>query len=610
MDGKGRLVNAELERGRDWRRKLLEGGAGAGGGQGSGVVSCPNYRAEKATYVSSLHTAFFALRQLITHPRFLFHCSRPKKHRVTGTFATVCRHNHIRSAIMVDTPGEGYEYTHLSVRKMLHESGQMPLTAVFGAAPSPLRPPVKVIISDLACKIKAHFQKHDPEILEHVIVVLGKVHEFAHNCRNKNSGRLHSRFADTSGEMCEARFSFPSATLLRIERMGPAVWSDSVSLLFRLKNDIAVLATPKLLVLKFNKAVIQLHVAASTLSSIVRQVGQDYSKKITGVEIIDDWKLATMGEVAAAAPLPPRVLAAGAHGEVAALEKKVASDEAALPYGNAAEAANLKALKAKLKSARKRLHDHHEDAGDSSPPTDSECRDFWIHEHEKAKVKVMEKEVAALTHSGDLKRGQGRTLHNHEKAKLRKKAARARKEAGDLRIIQQALPVVVPFPPVYPAAAAVPTLLKAQAVDALELARRSAEALALIPQESAAYGSHHRALADLLRKSFKPGGTAGGTWAPNFSQRLMFGASAAALRRARFHTAAAAKAESLTDQFPTTDYESAPLNIPWLGAALEQAVRDAASNWRAIMVVLHDINRPLPSYLYNARVHIGAKGFS
>ena len=57
-DGKGGLVNAELELGRDWRRKLLAAGAGAGAGagQGSGDATCPSYRAERATYVPSIDT--------------------------------------------------------------------------------------------------------------------------------------------------------------------------------------------------------------------------------------------------------------------------------------------------------------------------------------------------------------------------------------------------------------------------------------------------------------------------------------------------------------------------------------------------------------------------
>lgn len=279
-----------------------------------------------------------------------------------------------------------------------------------------------------------------------------------------------------------------------------------------------------------------------------------------------------MGVPEGASDISARALAAGADAEASALAAQEAAMAAALAFGGHGDAAALRSLKKRRTAAEKRLAILRSIANDSSNPTDAEKREFYLYRRAQLNAQIVEQEVKRLVYSGDMKRGQGRVLHGHEKAKLRKKAGVAQSKANELREVLAMVPTVVPYATTNAAEAVAPTAMKLKAVDSLEAARRSAEALDLLPQELGAYREYHLNIAAALRThAINPTTPA---LALDSSPRFTFGVAAKAFERARQHDIYAANAGA-TQALPPADLNSAPANISWLGFALKSSVAAA-----------------------------------
>lgn len=136
---------------------------------------------------------------------------RLKAYAITGVFAATCGHGMAikPSCRMIDTPGERYEFTQLTIECMYHLCGLVPNPKVFGPVPSgtKTRPP-RFLISDLACKMHPRLKKQSPWVLEFTDLALGNVHgKLSSCCKSFTRCIFNSFFFNNCLRVCASSMS-------------------------------------------------------------------------------------------------------------------------------------------------------------------------------------------------------------------------------------------------------------------------------------------------------------------------------------------------------------------------------------------------------------------
>jgi len=467
------LKNEQFEKFRFWRINTLKIPTSK---QDPAPSNCPDLRSVSAQKASS------------------------KNLSVTGLHMGVCRHNisNHRVALVIDTPGEGTEYAHFTIRRLLHDSGQVALETVFGPIPTPPKPPLNLIHSDIPCQLLPHLKKFDPEAYQNVAIKLGEVHKYNHKCQLANSARYAAGAAMGSGEQCEPFWAKIEGAAPSAEHSSSARFHELATQATELENQMAMSQTPALLSRMEARSYDRFSASADLLDKILLQIYTS-TGEIVDASKIAEWKL-DLCEMSGSSRSEISRLSLRAQ-VCATVEERGAlivlldaySDMQAQGVGNQSTEEQIDQLTKKVKrfdSTLQRLL--RDDTTGRGEPTASERLEVRAQRRTLIKLEISEQQALVHALDGSFKRGYNHHNHhiyNSDKAGARKRIERAKKR---IEFLNRQLAIIsagdFEADTDEPICGVIPELLKLSALDALETCLRCYEELVVqLPEELKGY---------------------------------------------------------------------------------------------------------------------------
>ena len=369
-----------------------------------------------------------------------------RMYRRTMLFQSACPHYVVneKTGIWVRT-GERLELLHYQASLLLHNSGIRPLPEVFGEVPPYLEPMPAHLYYDNTCNMKKHLEIADAEALRLLPLFLGKLHQFAHGCRNRNAGAYNALTADVFGEEMETVWAHFKALGKLTLPMAENKSLELLTLLTANMNDASDARVPALMTDRAHLSLLRLCKEQQNLVELTKVIKSQFDVDLKERDI-NEWRVSFgMADTDTTdiedKSLDLKARLAGAKDEYEMFRACAQAQDACMLYDSERLAIELKHTKARMRKSADfvaELQAQLPEEEQGYEPSAGDLNEYRRYRHNELQVTINEKESLILHFLEKFKRGHNQDfVFTCEKAEVRKKVEKYRRQIEHAKLQQE-----------------------------------------------------------------------------------------------------------------------------------------------------------------------------